>query len=111
VVNASQLRVDLDDAAHLTIEGTAGSLNLTQNGVTRFEGSELVAQTGKVVTKDSSRSSVQALGALEINASDVSRVTYDAPNPTIERSDAARVDSAYASQGDTSDDESSVQSQ
>ena len=96
VANATRLSVDLDDAARLTIEGTAGSLELTQNGVTRFEGSELAAQEGKVVTKDSSRSDVRILGALEISASDASRVTYDAPNPTIERSDAARVDNAHA---------------
>lgn len=80
------------NAARLTVQGSAENSTLTAQDVARIDAYELTSQHATATTRDASRVGLNAMQTLHATARDVSRIEYSGtPTVTSSTTDAAKI--------------------
>ena len=92
-IDAQTLTIVQSDASRVTLTGTAVALDLNIKDASRFEGSDLVLKSARVVSRDASRTTLDVESILVVESYDASRVEYTgAPQAKIDAKEASRVE-------------------
>ncbi len=83
-IAAGNVVIDQDGASRLTLNGTADTINITQNGVSKFNGPNFVVKKATVTQNGDSYAYIHAINDLTAISNGISKIVYTG-NPHITR--------------------------